>query len=43
MESRSRRMGMQRPDCLASGEVVRHHERSLDALNSVEEALERYW
>lgn len=30
-------------DCLASGVVVRHHERSLAALGSVEEALERYW
>ncbi|HEX7353062.1 MurR/RpiR family transcriptional regulator [Brachybacterium sp.] len=30
-------------DCLASGIVVRHHERSLEALGSVEEALERYW
>lgn len=30
-------------DCLASGVVVRHHERSLEALASVEEALERYW
>lgn len=30
-------------DCLASGVVVRHHERSLEALGAVEEALERYW
>lgn len=30
-------------DCLASGIVVSHHERSLEALSSVEEALERYW
>lgn len=30
-------------DVLASGVVVRHHERSLEALASVEEALERYW
>ena len=30
-------------DVLASGVVVRHHERSLEALSSVEEALERYW
>jgi len=30
-------------DCLASGIVVRHHDRSLAALTSVEEALERYW
>jgi hypothetical protein len=28
---------------LASGVVVRHHDRSLEALSSVEEALERYW
>ena len=30
-------------DCLASGIVVSHHERSIEALSSVEEALERYW
>ncbi|GAA1311257.1 MurR/RpiR family transcriptional regulator [Brachybacterium tyrofermentans] len=30
-------------DCLASGVVVGHHERSVDALSSVEEALDRYW
>ena len=30
-------------DALVSGVVVRHHERSLEALSSVEEALERYW
>ena len=30
-------------DALVSGVVVRHHERSLEALASVEEALERYW
>ena len=30
-------------DCLASGVVVSHHERSLSALTSVEEALELYW
>lgn len=30
-------------DCLASGIVVGHHERSIEALSSVEEALERYW
>lgn len=30
-------------DALVSGVVVRHHDRSLEALASVEEALERYW
>ncbi|MGP9537325.1 MurR/RpiR family transcriptional regulator [Brachybacterium sp. AOP43-C2-M15] len=30
-------------DALVSGVVVRHHARSLEALGSVEEALERYW
>lgn len=30
-------------DCLAGGVVVQHHARSLEALSSVEEALDRYW
>lgn len=30
-------------DVLTSGVVVRHHERSIEALASVEETLERYW
>lgn len=30
-------------DCLAGGLVVRQHQRSTQALASVEEALERYW
>ena len=33
----------QKERALASGVVVLHHERSLAALGSVEEALERYW